>query len=369
MLRNKRLPILLLSLLALLLGVSVQASDLIPLSEIGDESANYRTTVVERTDAISERTCSATIYLPVEHKIYYKGADAYFVKDLAVYGNDVKEGASVFEIDPDVDEIRLTELQLQKEELERQYNDANAVRDKEIVKLVKQHTEAMPGDPYTAELLDYRVKILNLEAEKATYEYNNKIESLDKEIAELEEELKRTTIDSPFSGRLSYMLGMTAGRIIRDGEHVMSVTDLTKIYLRANASIPLGLPVKVSVGYRGDDYVFDGKCVINCSMMTAGTDTTSIIEINMEDLLSINDNLRQLDVRAVRIEVTFTDSCMKNVLVVSTDALQKDGNYYYAEILDDENVIHRRPVKVMVLKNQIAWVIDGLEEGDVLVLQ
>ena len=37
--------------------------------------------------------------------------------------------------------------------------------------------------------------------------------------------------------------------------------------------------------------------------------------------------------------------------------------------VDDENVIHRRPVKVMVLKNQIAWVIDGLEEGDVLVLQ
>ena len=227
----------------------------------------------------------------------------------------------------------------------------------------------MPGDPYTAELLDYRVKILNIEAEKAAYEHEKRIEALDKEIAELREEQNHTKITSPYEGRLSYIQNLTEGNVIREGDLLMAVTDLSEIYLRANSSIPSGSSVTVTVSYRGDDYVFEGKCVVDCSVLTSGNDSTSIIEINKDELLSLNSNLRQLDVRAVRFNVTFQDSRMKNILCIPSDALIKDGSFYYAEILDEEKVIHRRPVKVMILKNKTAWVIDGLEEGDVVILQ
>ena len=127
----------------------------------------------------------------------------------------------------------------------------------------------------------------------------------------------------------------------------------------------------MTVSFRGNDYEFQGKSVVNCGLLTSGTNNSSIIEIDQKDLMSISSNLRQLDVRAVRINVTYTDSSMKNVLCVPTDALTKGetDNLYYAEILDKENVIHRRLVKAMLLNNKTAWVIDGLQEGDVVVLQ
>ena len=373
MLRNKKLSVLFLALFGILFSVGVRASSssLIPLSEISDESANYRTAVVERTDAVNERTAAAYLYLPVEHRVYYEGANAYFVKDLAAFGNEIGKDTPVYEITPDVDEIRLTELRLEKETAARQYEEDCSARNKEIDKLVKQHAEAVPGDPYTAELLDYRVKIMNIEAEKAAYEYDRKIRMLDKEIGEIEEEQERTTVDSPYEGRLTFVQSMAAGTLIREGDHIMSVTDTSKVYLQTNGAIPSGRDVKVTVSFRGNDYEFQGKSVVNCGLLTSGTNNSSIIEIDQKDLMSISSNLRQLDVRAVRINVTYTDSSMKNVLCVPTDALTKGetDNLYYAEILDKENVIHRRLVKAMLLNNKTAWVIDGLQEGDVVVLQ
>ena len=176
-------------------------------------------------------------------------------------------------------------------------------------------------------------------------------------------------ISAPFSGRIAWIQTYSKDEIIHPGDLVMTLMDLSKVYLRASNAIPPGTPVKIEVLYRGDTYYFEGRSVVNCSALTSGQKSGSIIEFDPSQFDTLDVDLGSINLRMIRMNVIYSSGSQKNILCVSTDALIKDDLNYYAEILDDDNIIHRRPVKVLLLKNRMAWVIEGLSEGDTVILQ
>ncbi len=370
MFRNKPAALLLFLVLPFVISTGARASSLIPDTEIREETARYNTTTVEVMDAVSEMTCSADFYLPAMHSVYYNGPEAYFVSSSGVINNDYTVNENVIEIRTNVDEIRLEELKLKKAEAEKAYGDDVAVRQKELQKLNEQYVSAASvGDVYTATEMNLSIQALNTETEKAQYEYEQRIADLEDDIEELEEALMMKYISAPFSGRIAWIQTYSKDEIIHPGDLVMTLMDLSKVYLRASNAIPPGTPVKIEVLYRGDTYYFEGRSVVNCSALTSGQKSGSIIEFDPSQFDTLDVDLGSINLRMIRMNVIYSSGSQKNILCVSTDALIKDDLNYYAEILDDDNIIHRRPVKVLLLKNRMAWVIEGLSEGDTVILQ
>ena len=366
----KILSALLLMAAALLVITPSSAANLVQPEEIGDDTANYKTAVVTYVDISSEVSTGASLYFPAEQFVYYEGAEAYLVKERASSGHEITEGTPVYEIKPNVDEVRIEELKRNLTELEKRYTDTVSSRERELRKLRNDHAQAVAAqDVYTAQLLDLDVQAKLVEAEKTDYEYHLSRSRIEEELTELEEELERTEITAPSSGLLSWIQHFTDGSIITPGQHLMTLTDISKLCLRTTNPIPTGQEVTVVVKYRGEEHPIPGKSVVNCSALTSGTMTGSIVEVDLKDISKISDNLLQIDSRAVNLSVVYEDTVLKNVLMVTSDALIKDGNNYFVEILDEENVIHKRPVKVVILKNKFAWVLDGLQDGDTVVLQ
>ena len=377
MFRNKLLPILCVILLMTAVSFTAAASERVPEDRINSETARYRTAEVVRGDSVNMMYSSADIYLPVVQSVYYDGAEAVFRKASSVFGSDVDEKETVFQIEPNVDTIHIEELRLKKEELAQSFENAEASRSQALKKLWEEFNSASAvGDPYTATMKNLEIQRANIEEERAAYQYEKQVAAIDKELEELDEQMKTTKIDAPISGRITWIQHYTEGQTIPSGQHVFSITDLTKIYLRTSASIRSGLSVIIEISVRGDDYEVPGKCVVDCQEQSGGAKSGSIIEIDAEALANFMEemgkyagNIRILDSRAVGIRVHYAESEMKNILMVPEDALVKDGSIYYAEILDENNAIHRRPVKAVVLKDHNAWILSGLSEGDTVVLQ
>ena len=58
---------------------------------------------------------------------------------------------------------------------------------------------------------------------------------------------------------------------------------------------------------------------------------------------------------------------VKNVLLVDREALQKDGGKTFVYVLED-GVIHKRFISVGLSSKTSAWILDGLSEGQDLIL-
>ena len=362
--KRKMMPLLLAGmLLPTLLG-----SSLIPPEEISDDTAHYRTTVVELGDIVTESTCPGNVYFPAIHDVYFEGAPSRYVKQLVLTGKELQPGDGIFDVLPQVDEIHISELELQKEELATRYQDAEVLRVKEREKLQREYNSAAGvGDVYTAGILEVSLQEHDLNAEKAKYDYERQLQAIDEEITELREQLEKTTVSTPFGGKMVWIQTYNEGTIIHEGEKLLTVTDLEKPYIRTTKPIPAGTPVKVKLKYRNIEVETEGVCVVNC--LFAGGTEGAIIEADLSMAKEYVEDLTLLDSPMVGIGVTYNEIELKNVLKVSEDALIKEGNFYYAEILDDENVIHKRPVKVLILKGGVAAVLSGLSEGDKVILQ
>ena len=369
--RNKLRILAAALLLAASSVLSASASELIPEDEISEETARYRTVKVERGDISSVLSCSATLYTPYQRNVYFEGGQARYVKNAAIERSIVKEGDPIVEVTPIVDNIRIEELKYKQQELDKSWQDAEDARASSRQKYQEDYQIAVTNnDPYMMGILSLQIESLNVEQERAAFEYNEAAANIQEELDKLEAEKEVNSVTAPFDGRISYLQYFLPGTVIDKGTHVATLMDMSKMYLRASNDIPAGREVTITVSYRGQSYDIPGRSVLNCAELSGGVRSGSIIEFDRSflDLLPDGD-ITAIEARAVSVMVSYESIGIKDVLTVSADALYKDGITYYAEILDSDNTVHKRPVRVIIYKNTIAWVLDGLSEGDEVVLQ
>ena len=372
MCRNKGLKLFVTGLAASALVLNGSGS-LIPQDEISEETANYRTDTVKLSEVYGDITCSASVYCPAEENIYFKGEEAVYNEPVVIAQNLVKKDDPVYSITPVIDEIHLEELHLKRQEADKVYADQTEDRAMQVKDLQDQLAIAVQnGDVYMQDILSIRLKQKEVESAKAEYEYTRDAGKIDEEIAEIEEARDTLTIDAPADGKLTWMEYLTEGDRIFKGKFLGVLTDMDHACLKANNSIPAGQEVKITVSFRGTDYDFDGKCVLNCAELSGGVKEGSIISYDpaLLDMLPTGTDIAVLDQRGVSIKVNYRTYSLKNVLTVSVDALIQDGSRTYVDLLDENNTLHRRPVKVLLYRNsRDAIILSGLSEGDAVVLQ
>lgn len=321
------------------------------------------TTTVERRDINLSYTFTASRVYPVEENITYVNeyaSEIVFGEYMVEEEDFVKEGQELFVLHQYMDEIDAEEASLT-------YARENA----------SYESQCESYEERLADLTEGTEEYIYLE-----YEYANYKKNMEAELSALQEEIEAYDyirenpdiyITAPFDGYVSYVLDVYEDEEIAEGATLITLQDTTNWYYTladTAESIPVGKEVTLyDDGW--DDGVLTLTGTVACADMALESSETkgyAIVTIDsikvgdedVTDSFSSTDLPKILDVQMYQME-------LKSVLAVPVSYLYTSSDQYYVYLLQDDKQIK---TYVKCLNSSIggyAWIISGLEEGDVLV--
>ena len=359
---NRRITGLFLALIVCLSGsFSVSSSELIPEKDIREDSASYRTKKAAYGDLKETTMMGSNEYYPVFRKVIYRGPDAVYT-GLASESRamEVKAGDTIMKVKPIVDEVAVTEKELQLKRLQETYEKEKAEKEKAINDQIKERDKQ--SDANTIEKMNIRIRISQIELEQYQYSREKEIKDLQEALQEMYQNREETYITAPIDGNVSGMLYVNEGDIIKSGTVICTVTDPSVRMLRTtNTALPFGLKVTAEFSSAQSVYEVPGEVVASTALIpTLAPGPFAQIEITE------SDDTKGKSFRSPRIEALKLE--LKNVLLIPNSAKELDQGNTFVTVLGPDNQPHKRFIQIGVSGNSDTWVLNGLSEGEEVII-
>jgi HlyD family secretion protein len=182
------------------------------------------------------------------------------------------------------------------------------------------------------------------------------------QVRSLEEKVRSATVVAPFDGTL-YSLPVKAGDYVKTGDTLAEMADLRHVRVRAFVDEPDlgGLEPNQDVEITWDarpGQVWTGRTeqipmqVVTRGMRSVGEVLCSIDNAKLELLPNVN------------VEVRILVKERRGVVVVPREAVGEDGGQHYVFLVEGDNTVQRRDIKVGIANASNYEVLAGLTEGD-----
>jgi len=334
-----------------------QSPNLIAPELIQPEAAHYSQTV-EAQLGLYERsyTASGTLFYPYT-EILRPEADARFVRfDTA--GKEVKAGEvlATFTISGNEEELQAARLKLTRAE------ESYAAGKEEHLKALEELSSLHPLGAYEQEMHRLQLRRAHLVFEQFCYEQEQLVAAAQEALAELEESSRQVELIAPCDGILSSVT------YLREGEKVHAGDALLTLYRPENALIRIdnsalrfryGMEVTVASGSRKNPTYYTGRVVASDNLLPAARRSGDAY-IYVEELA--NTGKKKLSF----LSVSAPSQRLENVLIIPRRAITLEGGKYYVECVS-EGGLQKRFVNVGLQDPSTAWILQGLEAGDVVV--
>ena len=350
--------------LCILLGGCSSAKDSDIRSEYMDPGAiaqnEYRTTTVTRGDfEITYQIDSKMTYRHARF-MYWEHSDDHYGELLVANEDIVKKGQVLATFDVNVSEADLLERELAVMEAQASLSSAQSSYESRIS--AKQASLAgLEGAAYdiaAKELEQLRAQYSEAVA-SGWYRINVAQAAYDR----LKKRQNENSLVAPFDGIVMYVSRRyRSGDNVSTGEPVVVVAEIsTRAISFTNTNIYGNVPYMshVNVTDQRTKKEFTGT-VVSCAAVTGAAEDEVWIEIDQE--LSLEDLIG-----AVRINGTILKK--SGVLLIDAKALKKEGNRYYVLVLQGSSAVSKTYVKVGGQNASSVWITEGLEEGQVLVIE
>lgn len=364
---KKRFFLITLVLLVVIQGITVMGDenqDLYINPESNSNMNSYKTTEVFMGDLEREAQVKAFVtYLDYESVFFsFDYGSAIFEGFLVNQGDVVAEGDPIAKVSVGINDIEVEELSLKLMRLKESYSEYCEGKE-EYLKDIKGQIKAA-GDTAEKELK-------TLIYEKNYLEYERGKGSMDADITQLEEKIRKYEETSQIqyiyanaSGIVDGFSKMLAGSSISSGDYIASIFDTSKLLLAVENSgkiLKYNMPVSITAMNKDTTLELTGR-VISCASDVLSPELISeiaYIEIN-EDTSGFQWSINNM--------VTYQPMTMKNVLLVSINAVEKDGaQTYVTEYID--NQLYRRYFIPGRFNTKYYWALDGLKEGMTVIVK
>jgi len=283
-------------------------------------------------------------------------------------GDYVKKGDLLFLIEQDVYQAKVQQAEGQLAAVQAQLLRANQEYDRQA-SLVRQN--ATP-----------KADVEKWRAQRDAEQANMKVAKANLELARIN--LGYTRVTAPFDGRMDRHLASAGNLVGAAGPTALAdITRMDPIYAyftlnerdlirlmekrRAAAQMPQGeTAVSVFAGVKGsEDYPFSGQLDFVSSSLDPNTGTILLRAVfsNPKSASGVPGLLPGMFVR-LRIPVDVRE----NALLVPERALGVDQNGRYLLVVDGQDVVNQRPVKVGAGVNGLRMVEEGLQPDDWVVV-
>lgn len=305
--------------------------------------------------------------------IEVKGKSAY-VKETTVYApfsSDVKEwqvsdgaqvdkGAPLFRLDDKAlrDDIAQQTAAIRKSDLEAQLKTAEQAA-------AAKAAETLPANEGEA---------LQRLAKNASKGVQDELDQVNRSMLSTQLESKRAKLaeaetTAPEAG-IFLLADGTKPQKVTEGQAVGKIVDVSRLQMTTSVGeydvfrIQPGMPVQVTIDALKQTKLTGKVEKVSKFPKTAGTNNTGPAQFEVVISLDAHDNL----VAGLSLTATIETDNKKDVLTVSTIAVQRDKDGYYV-MLQTTQGVERRSIKVGLETADKTEVLEGLQEGDTVVLQ
>ncbi|MFX3633893.1 MAG: efflux RND transporter periplasmic adaptor subunit [Candidatus Pristimantibacillus sp.] len=294
------------------------------------------------------------VYAPYGSKV-----TEWSVKD----GQQVKKGEVLFKLDQTglENEITQEEAAIRKTELEAELNAYLNDLDETDLPLETNET-------------DRKKALAQKEVARLTQELNDVTNGIQREgIAQKKAMLSKSQYRSPASGIFLYDNPTKRPQAVGDNEYIGKIVDLNKLQLIALVGeadvfrIKEGMPVEVKMNAI-KTVKLAGKVLKVSKFAKSGTDTNSIDQAaQFEVVISLEPN--EYLIAGLSLNGDIETSRKEDVIVVPTIAIMREQDLYYVMLDKGNGQYERKDIKIGLETSEKTEVLEGLKEGDQVVLQ
>lgn len=335
------------------------AEDLIASDAIVPETANYRTAEVMRSDYIQTSTSGASEVYPLTYRASYEGATARFVRFLVKKGDEVKEGDVIAELELNASMVTLESKELSLQRAREAYEEGVQQR-QEAVQSAQQTLNAAQ-DEYAREDARLSLEKAWLELERYCCQQERSIALKQEELDELREDYECTQVCAPADGVISDLSNYKEGEPVYSGATLAALYSTDKLLLRVKneaGKFRYNMPVTVETGVAKSRTTLTGRVVATDLLLPANERTQNVAYILL-------DEGQEADIR--NCQATCESVVVRNVLQVARSALTLEGgNYYVSKLVNGK--VEKRFVNARLSSTAQQWVLQGLDEGDLVIL-
>ena len=339
---------------------------------MSSEQANYNTEQAKIGTYEKEASGSATALYLIQDSLSWEKDNAYYRESFVKSGQEVKKGDVLmqFDIKEDRTELETLELQLlrKKEEREEQMEERFVV-----LETAKRKLEDM-RDPAKYVLLEYdleiqqlRIEKLQAEFEQYMYQSEQEIQQMEERIGEIRKAASENVLTAPFDGVIKEVTRYNVGDKVPVNQTLITMYSTDKLLLKAeNASGKLryNMEVVIEAGNKKNPLIFTGKVVTAPNILPSSVKKDlTLIELNAsltrEQVIENEQN--------GNIRYSAVTERLQDILVIDRKALEKEDNKFYVNILEGD-MVQKRYVVSTINNMDVAWILDGLTEGQTVIV-
>lgn len=372
MLANKRhtyhhgihLVLVLLLLSTLLTGCTSQTastttSEYINPGALTEDSYKTATSFIGNFTVSFEASTKMTALRITE--LYWEYSGDKYVSINVREGDFVKKDDVLAEIEVNISEADYLQRQLNVTEAYASINEINT----NYTQRINQATADLSGLSGTQyELALKELALLKAEYSERLSAASSQAANAEASLAEMDEHKNTTKILAPYDGYVGGVIwGWEEGTAVPSYTPLIYLADMSTIAFRVTNTSPYGnVPYlsKVKLVDQKDKKEYTGT-VVSCSDLT-GTEE--------DELVILPDDLSGADQAALTgaVKVSGTVLDKKDVILVDSNALYKDGDSYYVLVLQDGVAVSKTYVLVGGISAGLAWITDGLDAGETVIL-
>ena len=357
--KNKRRIALALAAVFLSASAAASASELIAPEKIVADEVKYKTCTVERAELVKEITMGVSEFYPLIMTVNYKGGPAVYAEILVKRGQEVKEGDPLMRVKVLYDAVEMAELELACQRAEEAYQEGVSRRREDIAAL--ERALAAETDDFQRRADQLRLKKQKLQLEQYIYQQEYALEDRRAQIAELTERHEDNIVRAPADGVVSDLNYYREGDRLYNGSFVCQISSQAVMLLAArDGRLRYGQRVRIETGVSKERVQFSGRVVAASDCLDGVVSEYALVEIDPgQDISGVKWRASKVSADDVRLD---------HVLLIDRRSVTLNGGHYIVTKLTPDGVTQKRYINQGMMTTNGVWVLQGLDEGDVVII-
>lgn len=330
---------------------------------LAPEKVNYNTIEAQLDEYVMTSTGSVSMEFPTPVDLCWETSGTTMKEILVERGQEVKAGDVLMTFEIESDKIKLEEMELQ---LLRKKEDYTRKKDAQEVELEKARTKAEEIE----NSYSYRVAVLNVEKqqiayERYVYETEKAIAALEEQIAEYKELISNNKLVAPFDGMIGSISYASEGDDVVVGERLISMYRTDEILLKvknADGKLRYNMDVTIKMPNQTSGKVYAGHVISAPNILPSSVNQDYALIALDEEL-----PMRMMMFGMGGFEFEAEYQRLEDVLLIDKKAINKEEGKDYVYILED-GAVHKRFVTTGMSTKSVAWILDGLSEGQQVIV-
>lgn len=218
-------------------------------------------------------------------------------------------------------------------------------------------------DRFEWEILKLTIERTQMALEQYCCEQERQIAQLQQELAEMKEKYSQTALIAPFDGVVTNIAYKQEGEHLSKNEELVTLCRTDGMLLRisnTNGYFRYGMAVEVAVGPAKSRTILTGRVV-------AADDALPQSQRAGYAYIELDPFEGEYPQRGVAPNISAATYYVEDVFVLPRRAVELESGKYYVSKLED-GVVRKRYVSVAVHGISEVWVLQGIEEGETIII-